>query len=319
VSESPLSRHHLTGIDDLSDDDIRRVLNAARTFAEVNDRARKKVPALRGLSCLFLFIEPSTRTRLSFELAAKRLSADTMALSPSASALEKGESFRDTCRTVRAMSPDLIVVRHKESGAPQRMLDVVGHASVVNAGDGTHEHPTQALLDAYALLDAFDRAPDEGLEGKRVAIIGDIAHSRVAGSNLRLLPRLGAELVVSGPRSMLPVGLESFGVKVTPDVDEAIDGADAVMMLRIQRERLSGPLIPSDREYARRFGLNRERASRLKDDAVVLHPGPINRGVEIAPEVADGIRSRILDQVAAGVAVRMAVLYLLALGRGGDA
>ncbi len=308
-----LSVPHLLGVDGLSRDDVVLLLETARRFKEVNERTVKKVPALRGLTVVNLFFEASTRTRLSFELAAKRLSADVVNFTGSSSSVVKGETLLDTARVMNAYGPDLVVVRHAAAGAP-RMLTTVMDAAVLNAGDGEHEHPTQALLDAFTLLERFGRTAAEGLEGKRVAIVGDIAHSRVARSNLLSLPLLGAEVRVAGPATMLPPGLEQYGVQVTNDVDEALEGADAVMMLRIQKERMKGPRLPSDREYARCFGLTKERATRMKPDALVMHPGPMNRGVEIAPEVADSGRSVILEQAGNGLAVRMASLYLLAVG-----
>jgi aspartate carbamoyltransferase catalytic subunit len=309
-----LQSPHLLGIDGLSRQEIGLVLAAARSFRDVNARTLKKVPALRGQTIVSLFLEPSTRTRLSFELAAKRLSADVLTFSAAASSLVKGETLLDTVRNIEAMGPDLLVVRHAHAGAPH-MLTRVTDAAIVNAGDGTHEHPTQALLDAFTLLDHLSRTPEQGLDGVTIAVIGDIAHSRVARSNLLCLKLLGAEVRVAGPPTMLPLGLEQYGVAVTSDVDEALEAIDAVMMLRIQKERAQGPLFPSEREYASVFGLTVERARRLPPHALILHPGPINRGVEIAPEVADGSRSVILDQAENGVAVRMAVLYLLAAAR----
>jgi aspartate carbamoyltransferase catalytic subunit len=309
-----LSSRHLLGIDGLSRDDVTLILETAAQFKQVNRRAVKKVPALRGLTVVNAFFEASTRTRLSFELAAKRLSADVVNFSGSASSLVKGETLLDTARVLESYGPDLVVMRHSWPGSPQMLTEVMG-AAILNAGDGEHEHPTQALLDAFTLVERFGRAPADGLDGKRVAIVGDIAHSRVARSNLHCLPLLGAEVRVAGPATMLPIGLDQYGVKVCGGIDEAIEGADAVMMLRIQKERLKGPRIPSDREYARRFGLTRARAETLAGDALVLHPGPMNRGVEIAPEVADSGRSVVFEQTENGIAVRQAALYLLAVGR----
>lgn len=314
AAASTLSQRHLLGIDGLSRADLELILTTARSFREVNTRAVKKVPALRGLTVVNLFFEASTRTRLSFELAAKRLSADAVNFTGSASSVVKGETLLDTTRVIEAMHPDLLVVRHSHAGAAHMVASVVKGA-VVNAGDGQHEHPTQALLDAFTLLERFGRTPEQGLTGKTIAIIGDIAHSRVARSNLLSLTLLGAKVRVAGPATMLPVGIEGYGVEATTCVDEAIDGADAVMMLRIQKERIQGPLMSTDREYARCFGLTRKRAERLKEGALILHPGPMNRGVEIAPEVADSGRSVIFEQAENGVAVRMAALYLLAVGR----
>jgi aspartate carbamoyltransferase catalytic subunit len=313
-----LSVPHLLGIDGMTRDDVVLLLETATRLKEVNARPVKKVPALRGSTVVNLFFENSTRTRLSFELAAKRLSADTVNFSGSSSSVKKGETLLDTARVISSYGPDLIVCRHAAAGAPQ-LLSRVMNAAILNAGDGVHEHPTQALLDVYTILERLDRAPIDGLDGMKVAIVGDIAHSRVARSNMLCMKLLGAEVRVAGPGTMLPVGVEDYGVTATTDVDAAIEGVDAVMMLRIQKERLSAPMLPSDREYARRFGLTRERADRLPEHTLVLHPGPMNRGVEIAPEVADGRRSVVLDQTENGLAVRMAALYLLAIGRrGGD-
>ena len=309
-----LSRPHLLGIDGLTRDDVVLVLETARSMAEVNARELKKVPVLRGRTVAMLFFEASTRTKLSFELAAKRLSADTLSFAASGSSLSKGETLLDTARNIEAMGPDLVVIRHAHAGSAA-MVTRVMKGAVVNAGDGQHEHPTQALLDAFTLLDRFGRTPAEGLAGKTIAIVGDIARSRVARSNMLCLKLLGADVRVAGPATMLPQGLQQYGVATTTDVDAALEGVDAVMMLRIQKERMQGPVMASDRDYALRFGLTRARAARLPPHALVLHPGPINRGVEIDAEVADSERSVILAQAENGVAVRMAVLYLLAVGR----
>jgi aspartate carbamoyltransferase catalytic subunit len=309
-----LSVRHLLGIEGLTRDDVNLLLDTARNLDDVNKRPLKKVPILRGRTVVTLFFENSTRTRLSFDVAAKRLSADTVSFSASSSSLSKGETLLDTTRNIEAYGPDVVVIRHGYAGAAHMVAGVTAGA-VINAGDGVHEHPTQALLDAYTLLEKLGRSPAEGLDGLTIAIVGDIAHSRVAGSNLRLLPLLGAKVRVAGPKTMLPVGVEALCDHVTTDIDEAIEGADAVMMLRIQKERIAAPLMSSDREYNRRFGLTQARAERLAKDALILHPGPINRGVEIDPEVADSGRSIILDQARSGVAVRMACLYLLTLGR----
>jgi aspartate carbamoyltransferase catalytic subunit len=308
-----LSTRHLLGIEDLTRGDIQCILQTATSFRDINDRPLKKVPVLRGRTIVNIFFENSTRTRLSFELAAKRLSADTVNFTASSSSLSKGETLLDTARNIEAMRPDLVVVRHSHAGAAHMLTQVV-RGCVVNAGDGQHEHPTQALLDAYTILEKFNLTAEQGLNGKTVTIVGDIAHSRVARSNMFCLSRLGANVRVAGPATMLPPGLEQYGVQQTCHVDEALDGADVVMMLRIQKERFSDPVMSSDREYARRFGLTRERAKRLSSDTIIMHPGPINRGVEIAPEVADSKGSVILEQAENGVAVRMAVLYLLAVG-----
>jgi len=300
---------HLLGIEALSAEEIVQLLDLADTFVEISQRPIKKVPTLRGKTVINLFLEPSTRTRTSFEIAAKRLSADAVNISGSTSSAVKGETLLDTARNLQAMAPDVIVLRHGSSGAPHLIAQHVD-AAVVNAGDGTHEHPTQALLDAATIRKHKGR-----IQGLTVAICGDIAHSRVARSNLIALTRLGAKVRLSGPLTMLPVGLAELGAEVHPRVESAVDGADVVMMLRIQQERLEkAPLFPNTREYSRYFGLGARLAERLKPDAIIMHPGPINRGVELDPAVADGSRSVILDQVTYGVAVRMAVLYLLGGG-----
>lgn len=307
-----LSVRHLLGIEELTRDDIQCILRTAESFRDINDRPLKKVPVLRGRTIVNIFFENSTRTRLSFELAAKRLSADTINFSASSSSLSKGETLLDTARNIEAMHPDLVVVRHSRAGAAHMLTNVM-RGNIVNAGDGQHEHPTQALLDAFTIKQNMGLSADDDLAGKTITIIGDIAHSRVARSNMSCLTKLGARVRVAGPATMLPPGLEQYGVEFTTDVDAALEDADVAMMLRIQKERFKDPIMSSDREYARRFGLTRERAQRLKDGAFVMHPGPINRGVEIAPEVADSKASVILEQAEYGVAVRMAVLYLLAL------
>lgn len=301
---------HLLGIEDLSVRDIVQFLDTAEVFFDVSRRRVRKVPTLRGKTVINLFYEASTRTRTSFEIAGKRLSGDVVNISVSASSVSKGESLLDTVKNLEAMHPDVLVVRHASSGAPHFIARHT-RAAVVNAGDGTHEHPTQALLDAFTIRRAKGRLAD-----LVVTIAGDIAHSRVARSNALLLTRLGAKVRVCAPRTLLPVGFEAYGVEVFDDLGRAVEGADVVMMLRIQRERLTEALIPSTREYARTFGLNARILSRAKPDAIVMHPGPMNRGVEIDSDIADGPRSAILDQVEAGVAVRMAVLYLLAAEAG---
>ena len=303
-----LRSRHLLGIEDLEPGEISLILSTAVAMKEVGTRSIKKVPALRGRTVVNLFFEASTRTRLSFELAEKRLSADTMGMTTAGSSVVKGETLIDTARTLEAMSPDMIVVRHACSGAAH-VLARVCKSSIINAGDGTHEHPTQALLDAFTITERKGR-----LAGLRVAIIGDLMHSRVLRSNALLLPRMGAEVIACGPPTLIPLGLDRMGVKTTTSIDEACEGADVVMMLRVQHERMHGLFLPSVREYFSLFGLSAERLSRAKSDAIVMHPGPMNRGVEIASDVADGNQSVILDQVANGVAVRMAVLYLLAGG-----
>jgi aspartate carbamoyltransferase catalytic subunit len=303
------AHRHLLGMEGLSAEEIVQLLDLADTFVEINERPIKKVPTLRGKTVINLFLEPSTRTRTSFEIAAKRLSADAINISGSTSSTVKGETLLDTARNLQAMAPDVIVLRHSSSGAPHLIAQNVA-AAVVNAGDGTHEHPTQALLDCATI-----RKHKGNIAGLTVAICGDIAHSRVARSNLIALTRLGARVRLAGPRTMLPVGLEELGAEVHPRVESAVEGADVVMMLRIQQERLDKTsLFPNTREYSRYFGLGARLAERLKPDAIVMHPGPINRGVELDPAIADGKRSVILDQVTYGVAVRMAVLYLLGGG-----
>lgn len=303
-------RHkHLLGIEGLTKQDVFDILDTAEVFFEVSRRPVRKVPTLRGKTILNVFFESSTRTRTSFELAGKRLSADVVNMSVAASSVKKGETLLDTCRTLEAMQPDLVVLRHGASGAPHYVASRVDCA-VVNAGDGMHEHPTQALLDAFTIRRKLGR-----LSGLTVAICGDVAHSRVAGSNARLLRLLGNEVRVVAPRTLLPVDPSALGLTAVGSVEDAVEGADVVMALRIQRERLKGAMIPSLREYSRTFGLTEARLLGVKPDAIVMHPGPMNRGVEIMPEVADGPRSVVLNQVEAGLAVRMAVLYLLTGGK----
>lgn len=297
---------HLLDIESLATQDILQFLDTAEAFFDVSRRPVRKVPTLRGKTIINLFYEPSTRTRTSFEIAGKRLSADVINISVATSSVTKGESLLDTVKNLEAMHPDVLVIRHHASGAPHFVARHT-RAAVVNAGDGIHEHPTQALLDAFTI-----RRAKGTLRGLTVTIAGDIAHSRVARSNAHLLTRLGATVRLCGPRTMLPVGVEALGVEVHDSLARAVEGADVIMMLRIQRERLGEVLFPSTREYARYFGLSRKVLALAKPDAIVMHPGPMNRGVEIDPEVADGRQSVILDQVEAGVAVRMAVLYLLA-------
>ena len=295
---------HLLGIEPLEPTEILTILDTADALREILDRPIKKVPALRGKTVVNLFYEPSTRTRSSFEIAERVLSADSLSIATAASSVTKGETLLDTARNLEAMNPDMVIMRHASSGAPH-MLARHCRFSVVNAGDGAHEHPTQALLDALTMRQKKGR-----LKGLRVAIVGDILHSRVARSNLWLLTKLGASVVLAGPPTLIPPGLERMA-QVTHRIDEAVEGADVVMMLRIQLERMSGGFFPTTREYHRVFGLTAERVKRAKKDVLVMHPGPMNRGVEIASEVADGPYSVILDQVTNGVAVRMAVLYLL--------
>ena len=300
---------HLLSAADLTRDDATLILDTADELARVSDRPVKKLPTLRGRTVVNLFFEDSTRTRLSFEVAAKRLSADVINFSTKGSSVSKGESLKDTALTLEAMGADAVVVRHSASGAPHRLAGWISGA-IVNAGDGTHEHPTQALLDAFTMRRRLGR-----LEGLRVAIVGDILHSRVARSNVLLLDTLGAEVSVVAPPTLMPVGVGSWPCTVSFDLDAVLPKCDVVMMLRVQRERMAGAYFPSAREYSRRYGLDAPRMATLPDTAIVMHPGPMNRGMEIAAEVADSVRSTIVEQVANGVAVRMAVLYLLL---GGD-
>ena len=306
MTATALRSRHLLGIEDLDRGEIDLILETALAMKEVGARPIKKVPTLRGRTVVNLFFEASTRTRMSFELAEKRLSADTLGMTTAGSSVTKGETLSDTARTIEAMSPDLIVMRHASSGAPHQLARIC-RAGIINAGDGTHEHPTQALLDAFTIQERKGR-----LEGLRVAIIGDLEHSRVLRSNLFLLTKVGASVVVCSPPTLMPLGLRQLGVDLTTSMDEAVTGADVVMMLRVQHERMRGLYLPSLREYFTLFGLTPARMRLAAPDAIVMHPGPMNRGVEIASEVADGPWSVILDQVANGVAVRMAVLYLLA-------
>ncbi len=302
----------LLGIADLSSDEIYLILDTAEAMREIGQRPIKKVPTLRGKTVVNLFFEPSTRTRTSFEIAEKRLSADTLSIAVATSSVLKGETLADTAMNIEAMAPDVIVLRHASSGACH-LLARICRSRIINAGDGTHEHPTQALLDAFTI-----REHKKTIAGLKVAIVGDLLHSRVLRSNVLLLTQLGAEVWVSGPQTLVPAGMERFGVRVSTSVEEAVEDADVIMMLRIQQERMQGAFIPSLREYFNVFGMTAARVARAKPDAIIMHPGPMNRGVEIASEVADGPYSVILEQVANGVAVRMAVLYLLAGGQEGD-
>ena len=295
----------LLGIKQLEPEEINLILETSETFKEISTRPIKKVPTLRGRTVVHLFYEPSTRTRTSFEIAAKRLSADTFNISASTSSIVKGETLLDTARNLEAMNPDVIVLRHSAAGAPHLLARHV-QAAVINAGDGMHEHPTQALLDLLTIKDKKGT-----ISGQTVAIIGDIAHSRVARSNVWALTKMGARVLVAGPTTMIPHDLDKLGVEVFYRPEDVIPKADVIMMLRIQLERQGQMLLPSLREYARVFGLNEEKMSQAKPDVLIMHPGPINRGVEISPAVADGPYSVILDQVSNGVAVRMALLYLL--------
>ena len=303
-------RKDMLGIRDLSREEILLILDTADSFIEVSTREIKKVPTLRGKTIVNLFYEASTRTRTSFEIAGKRLSADTINISSTTSSVVKGETLIDTARNLEAMNPDVIVIRHSAAGAPHLLAGLVKQ-SVINAGDGAHEHPTQALLDMMTI-----RAKKGRIENLRIAIVGDIAHSRVARSNIYGLKTMGAQVAVAGPATMLPRDMEHMGVEVHSSLEKALAGADVVMMLRIQIERQHQNIFPSLREYARHFCLNRQNIALAKQDVLVMHPGPINRGVEIAPEIADGPFSVILNQVTNGVAVRMALLYLLTGGKG---
>ncbi len=310
-----IGRHkHCIALEEYSRDELLEVIDLAGSMKEVLLRPLKKVPSLRGKSVVNLFFEASTRTRSSFEIAAKILSADAVNWTSSSSSVTKGETLVDTARNLEAMRPDVLVIRHSAGGAPKLVADHVGCA-VVSAGDGAHEHPSQGLLDCFTIREALG-----GLEGKTIAIVGDISHSRVARSDLHAFPKLGARVRLCGPPTMIPAGVEALGATVHHDLRTAVDGADAVIMLRIQHERIGDPLIPGTREYSKFWGLNARKAAEwLKESCVILHPGPINRGVELAPEVADGPRSVILDQVQNGVAVRMAILYLLAGGNPAEA
>jgi aspartate carbamoyltransferase catalytic subunit len=301
-----LKQKDLVSIAALSVDEILHILETAESFKEVSGREIKKVPALRGKTVVNFFFEPSTRTRTSFELAAKRLSADVINFSPSASSVVKGETLLDTARNIEAMQADIIVLRHEDAGAAETLARGV-KSSVINAGDGWHEHPTQALLDLFTL-----REKNREFKGLRVAIVGDVAHSRVARSNLFALTKMGAEVRLIGPPTMIPAFADRLGARVFFNMEEGLRGADVIMMLRLQLERQGRALFPTIREYSRLYGLTGERLNLAEAGVLVMHPGPINRGVEVAPEVADSISSVILDQVANGVAVRMAVLYLLA-------
>ncbi len=296
---------NLLGIEDLSREEIELILDTGEAMLEISQREIKRVPTLRGRTVINLFLEPSTRTRVSFEIAAKRLSADAINVSSAGSSLSKSETLADMGRNLAAMNADLLVVRDRTAGVPKMLAEQL-RLPVINAGDGCHEHPTQALLDAFTVRQSLGT-----LDGRVVAIVGDISHSRVARSDIYAFTKLGAEVRVAGPRTMMPAGIEVMGVKPCYSMEEALDGADVIVMLRIQLERLEQALFPSVREYAQTFGLSLRTLGLAKREAIVLHPGPINRGVEISSEVADAAPSRILDQVTNGVAVRMAALYLL--------
>ena len=299
------TKKDLLGLEELSAAEIELILQTADSFKEISQRPIKKVPTLRGKTVVLFFFEPSTRTRTSFELAAKRMSADILNIQANASSLAKGETLKDTAKNIEAMKVDIIIMRHSASGAPHLLSRSVS-PSIINAGDGSHEHPTQGLLDIFRIKEHKKK-----IAGLNVSIIGDLAHSRVARSNIWGLTKLGAKVTVCGPATLMPVEVEKLGVKVTHDIREAIEGADVISLLRIQTERQSQNLLPSIREYAMRFGLDAEKMKYAKKDALIMHPGPINRGVEITPEVADGPYSVILEQVTNGIAVRMAVLYLV--------
>ncbi len=298
---------HLLSAADLTRDDATLILDTADELARVSDRPVKKLPTLRGRTVVNLFFEDSTRTRISFEAAAKRLSADVINFSAKGSSVSKGESLKDTALTLEAMGADAVVIRHPASGAPHTLAHSgwIG-GSIVNAGDGTHEHPTQALLDAFTM-----RRHLSSLEGRKIVIVGDVLHSRVARSNVLLLSTLGADVTVVAPPTLLPVGVDRWPCAYSYELDASLEGADAVMMLRVQRERMNAAFFPSEREYSRRYGLDAERMARLPDEAIIMHPGPMNRGLEITAAVADSDRAVIVEQVTNGVSVRMAVLYLL--------
>ena len=305
---------HLLSINDLSKVDAISILDTAQELARVSDGPMKKLPTLRGRTIVNLFAEDSTRTRMSFEAAAKRLSADVINFSSKGSSISKGESLKDTAQTLQAMGADAVIIRHSASGAAQRLADSKWMSgSVINAGDGTHEHPSQALLDAFTIRKHLSKGATD-LAGLRVAIVGDVLHSRVARSNVLLLSKLGAQVVLVAPPTLLPVGIESWPCQISYDLDEVIASVDAIMMLRIQLERMSEMYFPNAREYSRYFGLNSDRIRAMKAEAIVMHPGPMNRGLEITADAADGARSVIVEQVANGVSIRMAILYLLLAG-----
>lgn len=308
-----LSNKDILDIESLSVDEINLILDTAERMKEISERPIKKVPILKGKTIILFFHEPSTRTKTSFDIAAKRMSADSISISASSSSMVKGETLIDTAKNLEAMNPDIIVMRHSSAGAAHLMAKNV-KAAVINGGDGMHAHPSQSLLDMMSV-----REKAGTIAGKRIAIIGDIAHSRVARSNAVGFSKMGADVVLAGPPTMLPVGIETYGVEVTSNMDEAVTGADIIMMLRIQKERQENFLFSTAREYAREFGLSTERVKKAKKNVIIMHPGPMNRGVEISEDVADGPYSIILEQVTNGVALRMALFYLLAGGsRDGD-
>lgn len=301
---------HLLSVDDLTRQEALELLDTATHLATLTEGPMKKLPTLRGRTVVNLFFEDSTRTRISFEAAAKRLSADVINFSAKGSSLSKGESLKDTALTLQAMGADAVVVRHSASGAAKRLADQEWmKGAVINAGDGTHEHPSQALLDAFTIRKHL--SPDSDLSALRIAIVGDILHSRVARSNAFLLSKLGAEVILVAPPTLIPFGIEDWPVKVTYDLDSTIPTVDAVMMLRVQRERMAELFFPNEREYSRNFGMTRERLTLMKENSILLHPGPMNRGLEISAEAADSARSVIVEQVTNGVVVRMAILYKL--------
>ena len=305
---------HLLSINDLSKADAISILDTAQELVRVSDGPMKKLPTLRGRTIVNLFAEDSTRTRISFEAAAKRLSADVINFSSKGSSISKGESLKDTAQTLQAMGADAVIIRHSASGAAQRLADSKWMSgAVINAGDGTHEHPSQALLDAFTIRKHLSKGAND-LNGLRVAIVGDVLHSRVARSNVLLLSKLGAQVVLVAPPTLLPVGIESWPCQISYDLDEVIASVDAIMMLLIQLERMSEMYFPNAREYSRYFGLNSDRIRAMKPGAIVMHPGPMNRGLEITADAADGARSVIVEQVSNGVSIRMAILYLLLAG-----
>ncbi|MFH0888433.1 MAG: aspartate carbamoyltransferase catalytic subunit [Planctomycetota bacterium] len=303
---------HLLGLEELTSAEINHILDTAESFKEISTRNIKKVPTLRGKVVVNMFVEPSTRTKMSFSLAAKRLSADIIDFSPSTSSLSKGETLKDTARNIEAMGIDIVIIRHTSPGAPH-MLSRIIDASVINAGDGAHEHPTQGLLDIFTMREQKGK-----IKGLKVAVVGDILHSRVARSNIWGLTKLGAEVIAVGPPTLIPVQLRDMGIKISYNLDEVIPEVDVINILRIQLERQRSKFFPTVREYARLFGINPERLKNAKKDVMIMHPGPINRGVEITPDIADGKQSVILRQVTNGLSVRMAVLYLVSGSYGTD-
>ena len=309
ATKQPFDHKHILSMEDLSQADIYLILQIAGSLKEISERSIKKVPTLRGKTIVNFFFEPSTRTRISFEIAAKRMSADPCSISASTSSIQKGETLIDTAANLMAMNPDVIIIRHSCAGAPQMLADHID-ASVINAGDGIHEHPSQCLLDMMTVKEKKGK-----IEGLTLAIVGDISHSRVAHSNIIGFSKMGAKVRVCGPATMIPIGIKDMGAEVCSSVEEAIDGVDVVMALRIQKERQKDPLFPSFREYSTYFGVTRHNIKAAKPDAIIMHPGPMNRGVELDSDLADGSRSVILDQVTNGVALRMALLYLIL---GGD-